>query len=159
LGQELTGLTLGLKFLEAEVAEGTPARKRLAELQEAVHQIGRETHDLALELRPTALDDLGLGAALDLLIRRWSQRTAIPVDYHYSASRTGGLSPDIETTVYRVVQEALTNVARHSGATRVSLVVERRESELVALVDDNGRGFDPLEDDRGARLGLLGMNE
>jgi signal transduction histidine kinase len=159
LGQELTGLMLGLKVLEADLPERTPGSRRLRELQAAVDRIGREAHEMALELRPTVLDDLGLRAALDLLIRRWCARAGVPVDFHFATLGTGRFAPDVETSVYRVVQEALTNVARHAGAARVSVIVEHRDDQLIALVEDDGRGFDPDTTDRGGRLGLSGMNE
>jgi PAS domain S-box-containing protein len=159
LGQEITGLTLGLKVLEASLPAGTPGRLRLRELQEAVDRMGRNTHEMALELRPTVLDDLGLRAALEFLIERWSERVSVPVDFHFATPETGRFDPDVETTIYRVVQEALTNVARHAGAARVSVIVEYRDGHLMALVEDDGRGFDPDGNDRTGRLGLLGMEE
>ena len=159
LGQELTGLTLGLKLLEADIPEGTPASRRLVELRETIDKIGREAHELALELRPTALDDLGLKAALDTLIRRWSERATISADFHFSTRGDGRFPSDVETAIYRVVQEALTNVAKHAGAARVSVVVECRGDQLVAIVEDDGRGFEPDGDTPRERLGLSGMSE
>ena len=143
LGQELTAITLGLKSLESDLAEGAPGRQRLRELQQAVDRLGRQTHDLAFELRPAALDDLGLRAALEGLIRRWSGRVGIPVGFRFAAPGSCRFSPQVESAVYRMIQEALTNVARHARATRVSVIVERDETHLMALVEDDGQGFDP----------------
>ncbi len=159
LGQELTGLTLALKVLEADILDGTRAKGRLVELRETVDRIGREAHELALELRPAALDDLGLRAALDTLIRRWSLRAGVAAQFHFDAPGTGRFPSEVETAVYRVVQEALTNVAKHADARRVCVVVEHHHGQLVAIVEDDGRGFEPEATSRIGRLGLSGMNE
>jgi PAS domain S-box-containing protein len=162
LGQELTALILGLDALERAVPEGAPGRARLREVQATVERIGREAYDLALELRPTALDDLGLSAALAAYVARWSGRTGIAAAFEPVGLDGGRLPPEVETTVYRVVQEALNNVARHAGATRVGILAARHEGEFIALVEDDGRGFDPEAADARPgrqRLGLLGMRE
>ena len=83
-----------------------------------------------------------------MLVRRWSERAGVPVDFHFAVSGTGRFAPEIETTVYRVVQEALNNIARHAGAGRVSVIVEHRDKQLIALVEDDGRGFEPEAVDR-----------
>ena len=163
LGQDLTALILGLKALEAVVPEEPPGRRGLREMQEIVGRIGREVHDLAVELRPTALDDLGLRAALDNYVAQWSVRAGIAVDFHCSGLDAARLTPAVETTIYRVVQEALTNVLKHARADRVSVIVERRNDHVIALIEDNGQGFTP-EDSGGLavlgwRIGLLGMHE
>src|SRR5262249_9028945 len=132
---------------------------RLRELQEAVDRIGREVHDMALELRPMVLDDLGLGPALEMLVRRWSERVRVPVDVHCTSLGTWRYPADVETTVYRLGQEALTTVARHARAARVSVVVEHREGHLIAIVEDDGDGFDVDAGYRPASLGLAGMRE
>jgi len=163
LGQDLTALILGLKALEAVVPEEPLGRRGLREMQEIVGRIGREVHDLAVELRPTALDDLGLHAALDNYVERWSVRAGIAVDLHCSGLDAARLTPAVETTIYRVVQEALNNVLKHARADRVSVIVERRDGHAIALVEDDGQGFTPEEsgelDGFGRRLGLLGMRE
>ena len=143
LGQELTALILGLKALERAVPAGSPGRERLREVEAIVGRIGREAHDLAVDLRPTALDDIGLGAALAAYVTRWSDRTGVAADFQPMGLDGGRLPPEVETTVYRVVQEALNNIARHAAARRVSVIVERRGDELTALIEDDGRGFDP----------------
>jgi PAS domain S-box-containing protein len=159
LGQELTALNLGLKSLESEIPEGSAGRRRLRELQDSVDRLGRQTHDMAFDLRPAALDDLGLRAAIHELIRRWSLRVGIPADFHFGSTGNGRVSSDVESAVYRVVQEALTNVAKHSNATSVSVIVEHGDSHLMALVEDDGKGFDPELPESASRLGLLGMYE
>jgi PAS domain S-box-containing protein len=161
LGQELTALILGLKGLEAAVPPGTPGRERLREVEAIVGRIGREAHDLAVELRPTALDDIGLGPALTAYVARWAERAGTTVEIQTHGLEGDRLPPEVETTVYRVVQEALNNVAKHAGARRVSVIVERRRDEVTALVEDDGRGFDPerTSPQPDPRLGVLGMQE
>src|SRR4051812_34363647 len=159
LGQEVMVLILGLKSLEDYVPEDSPGRKRLHILQDAVDRIGQEAHELAVDLRPLALDDLGLSAALAILVQRWSSRTGLPVDYHYALPDAGRFRPEAETTVYRVVQESLTNIAKHAGAGRVSVIVEQIDGNVVVIVEDDGRGFDEEAAALDPRLGLLGMQE
>jgi PAS domain S-box-containing protein len=162
LGQELTALILGLKALEGTIPEGSPGRDRLREVEASVGRIGREAHDLAVELRPTALDDIGLDAALATYVARWSERTGVAADFQALGPDGRRLPPEVETAIYRVVQEALNNTARHAGASRVSIILERRGDAVTALVEDDGQGFDPapvVESGAEARLGLLGMRE
>lgn len=159
MGQHLTTLMLGLKKLEEN---GASAPEELRRLQELANQIGREAHRIALELRPTALDDLGLHATLLYYVEDWAGRFHIQADFH-SDLETRRLSTEIETTVYRIVQEALTNVVKHARATHVSVLLERRPNQLLVIVEDNGGGFDAAEMLNPAppsrRLGLLGMKE
>jgi two-component system sensor histidine kinase UhpB len=117
---------------------------------------------LALELRPPALDDLGLEAALGELAQRHAELLRVPIAYRFRGSRDR-VPPDVELVLYRVAQEALTNASKHARATRVEVEVDRR-SELIRLtVRDDGRGFDVerFRDTRGAGvgLGLFGMEE
>jgi signal transduction histidine kinase len=112
---------------------------------------------LAVELRPSALDDFGLLAALERLASTFAERSGIPtaVESTLSAER---LPPELETVLYRLVQEALTNVVKHSGAERVSVLLTRRDGGVRAVVEDDGRGFSP-SDVRADALGLVGMRE
>jgi signal transduction histidine kinase len=159
VGQLLTALMLGLKSIQpgdAHMAE------TLKQLQGVTETVGREVHDMALRLRPTALDDLGLLRTLSNYIDEWSQRARIEVDFHSSGWDGHRLPPHIETTIYRIVQEALTNVVKHANATRVSLILDRRADQAVVIIEDNGTGFDSSGANKpGAskRLGLIGMKE
>lgn len=161
LGQELTALLLGLGDLEKVIPEDSDKRERLRDVESAAARIGREIHDLAVDLRPTALDDLGLAPALATYVARWSERTGVNAEFQRLGFDGDRFPSEIETTVYRVIQEALNNVAKHAGARFASVIVERRANELIALVEDDGRGFNPsrsLEAERQS-LGLLGMRE
>ncbi|KGQ22553.2 ATP-binding protein [Thermus filiformis] len=147
VGQALTGLILGLEALPDDRAR---ALKELARYTLA------EVRRLALDLRPSVLDHLGLEAALERYVREFSARTGIAVDLSYHLTRP--LSRELETVVYRVVQEALTNVARHSGSPRAAVGVLEAEGEVRVFVEDEGRGFDPQGVGPGHQ-GLWGMRE
>jgi signal transduction histidine kinase len=112
------------------------------------------------ELRPTALDDLGLPAALAIHTSRTDHPRRHAVELHTSGLSEDRLASQAETTLYRIAQEALTNVAKHSRATHVDVILERRVDQVVLIVEDNGTGFDP--GDAGTNrhdLGLSGMQE
>jgi signal transduction histidine kinase len=163
MGQQLTALLLGLQALKNSSRGRPKALATIEQLNSIANQIGREVHQLALELRPTALDDLGLAAALANYSADWAQRTGVAVNFHSNGLDTLRPTLEIETTIYRVVLEALNNVARHAHAKHVSIILERRESYAIAIVEDDGQGFDTdavmgtLRQEH--RLGLLGMHE
>ncbi len=121
-----------------------------------VVQALQDVRALAVELRPAALDDFGLGPAIERLAETFSERSGI--ETMVEANLEERLPPEIETTLYRVVQEALTNVVKHAGAEHVSIVISSRDRSVAAIVDDDGRGFD-AGDVRADALGLLGMRE
>jgi signal transduction histidine kinase len=155
-GQALTSILLGLAVVErAESAEA--AHAAAVDLRTLVVETLQDVRRLAVELRPSALDDFGLEPALRRLGQ--SVREAAALDVQVEA-RLGAdrLPPDVETALYRIVQEALTNVVKHAGADRVSILVTRKPSSVLVVIEDDGRGFDPAQT-QAAGLGLLGMNE
>ena len=123
----------------------------------------QEIHRLAWELHPAALDDLGLEAALRRYTAAWSEKTGVKVDLHCGGLDTERLPLGIEAALYRVTQEALTNISKYAKARRVSLLLERRSNHLSLIVEDDGVGFDTNAVFRTAgalgKLGLLGMQE
>jgi len=154
VNQALTAILLRLEAL----AQETPPERapELIELKRLVNQAMEELLNLARQLRPSALDDHGLVAALETQLKRFSARTGVEARLD-----TGG-DPDrvaevVQTAIYRVAQEALTNITRHAGATIVELVVAQTNGEVELRVSDDGRGFDPTA--RGRGLGLVGMAE
>jgi signal transduction histidine kinase len=163
MGQHLAALMLGLKTLSSSSACNAPPGKSLQQLQELTEQLVEKAHHLAWELRPAALDDLGLHMALSNYVEKWSERGGVMADFHSSGLDKRRLPPQIETTVYRIVQEALTNVVKHARAGRVSVILECRHDQLLTIVEDDGQGFDTETvmvapgDERG--LGLLGIQE
>lgn len=168
IGQYLSALLLGLETLTTVPGIPHPALDQLSYLKEATKQFELDVHGVALEFRPTVLDDLGLEAALSSFIREWArrhdQRTRVVFNSTGFANHNNiRLSSDVEIAIYRVVQEALTNVSRHSNATTVSIILERDDSHVRVIIDDDGVGFDvdmlmngPVEN---RRLGLIGMQE
>jgi two-component system, NarL family, sensor histidine kinase UhpB len=168
VGQTVTGLSLGLKGLERLlVTHGGPpeARRQVQWLQRLAGEVGRDIHRAAVDLRPTALDDLGLTESLATLLQDWGHRHGIRPDLEF-LGEAARLPPGVESAVYRVVQEALTNVLKHARAVNVSVSVERRPDEVRLIIEDDGVGFDP---DAGPdasrtmtakpRLGLSGIRE
>jgi len=163
LGQHLNALMLGLKNLNISCGNGaSPHTRSFHRLQELTEQLMEKTHHLAWELRPAALDDLGLRTAVSNYLEKWSERSGVVVDFH-SHGLDQRVPAPIETAVYRLVQEALSNVMKHAGASRVSVILECRSNQLTAIVEDNGRGFDveavTVVWGEGRGLGLLGMQE
>lgn len=156
-GQQLAALLLGLKTLNNATNNGsTSLHKSLLQLQNLTERLVEDAHHLAWELRPTALDDLGLEIALSNYVEKWSERNSITLDFHSGLNKLR-LPPPVETAVFRIVQEALTNVLKHAQASRVSVMLEYRYDELLVIVEDNGRGFQPEVETDG--LGLIGIYE
>jgi signal transduction histidine kinase len=155
-GQALTSILLGLKTLDDRVEDET-LRPAVAELRELVVSTLQDVRRLAVELRPTALDDFGLVAALERLTDSYAEQTGIAVDFEATLPE-GRLPPDVETALYRIVQECLTNVIKHARATRVSILLTRHGGVVKAVVEDDGTGFDPAAGRTGA-IGLVGMRE
>jgi signal transduction histidine kinase len=155
-GQALTSILLGLKTLDDRV-ENEELRPAVADLRELVVSTLQDVRRLAVELRPTALDDFGLVAALERLTDSYTEQTGITVDFE-SALPDDRLPPDVETALYRIVQECLTNVIKHARATRVSILLTRHAGVVKAVVEDDGSGFDPAAA-RAEAIGLVGMRE
>ncbi len=155
-GQALTSILLGLSGVEhADTLE--EAREAAAGLRELVVSTLQGVRRLAVELRPTALDDFGLVPALKRLGRSIREGSGLDVQVE---ARLGDerLPDEVETAVYRIVQEALTNAIKHAAAGHVSVVLTRKHGRLSIVIEDDGRGFDPTEA-AGGGLGLLGMQE
>jgi signal transduction histidine kinase len=154
-GQALTSILLGLKAIGGAKSKEDAVRAE-ADVRELVVQALQDVRALAVELRPSALDDFGLGPAVERLAHPFAERSGIEttVETHLEAR----LPPEIETTLYRVVQEALSNVVKHSAARHVSIVVAQRGARVAATIDDDGQGFDETLV-RADALGLTGMRE
>ena len=155
-GQALTSVLLGLKAVEDAGSEEA-LRSAAAELRELVVGTLQDVRRLAVELRPKALDDFGIVPALERLAHSFTEQTGIEVDLE--ATLAGGRLPaDAETALYRVVQESLTNVVKHAGARRISILVTARDGAVAAVIEDDGQGFDPGST-REEGIGLVGMRE
>jgi len=153
-GQLLVSVHLQL----AQVAREVPAAgKRIQECQELLDQAEQQLRHLSHELRPMVLDDLGWLAALEFLAAAVSRRTRIPVEVRSSVTQR--LPAAVETALYRVVQEALTNAARHAHATRIRIEIDQEQEYLRCLIGDDGLGFEVESCVRRGGLGLRGMRE
>jgi signal transduction histidine kinase len=164
LGQALTAISLDLAGIEKALPLEEPSeiRRQLIDARSLADEVDERISELALDLRPSLLDDLGLLPTLQWYLNRYSQRSGIEVSMEFKGLEMR-LSDEIETTLYRVIQEALTNIARHAQANKVLLSLERSAATVTARIQDDGRGFD-LEDVRGSSgspsgLGLVGIKD
>ena len=159
-GQTLTSLMLGLGTIEREAGKPDFVRARAAELKNMTDHVLEDLHRLAVNLRPASLDHLGLISALEQFIKTFAQDTHLPIRLKVvGLSDDDRLPAEIETTLYRIAQEALTNVIRHAHASRVDVVLERRDVSLLVIVEDDGIGFDADLARESGHLGLVGMEE
>jgi len=170
MGQQLTVLMMGMKALPEHPDAGwsKPSYEtQVEDLQKLTVELMQQMHRLAWDLRPASLDNLGLEAALRQYVEQWSEQSGVQAEVVSTGLSAGARpSPEVETALYRVVQEALTNAQRHAQATHVSVLVERRKDNVIAVIEDDGCGYQTKEKKEGpdgqqrpARLGLLGMGE
>jgi signal transduction histidine kinase len=160
-GQALTSLLVGLKML-AETENPAEVRERTGSLRTIAAKTLDDVHDLAIQLRPSVLDDMGLVAATQHTATAFASHFGIEVHFGAVGFEGRRLPATVETTIYRIVQEALTNVARHARARNVDILLECRGEAALALVEDDGHGFDvegTLEGREQGHLGLFGMQE
>ena len=155
-GQALTSILLGLKPLEQSV-ETEEARAAVASVRELVVSTLQDVRALAVELRPAALDDFGLVPAVERLTATFREQSGLRVDLEAQLGDER-LPSEVETALYRVVQEALTNIVKHARAGHVSVLLSRKGGAVVAVIEDDGSGFDPAGTREDA-LGLAGMRE
>jgi two-component system CheB/CheR fusion protein len=159
IGQQLTALRLSLERHEQCCSHREPDDD-LARARDIVREIDAQVDVLAWQMRPAALDDLGLVAALSRYLEAWSVHHECAAEFRSTGLEHDRLSPEVETTLYRVAQEALNNVAKHASASRVDVILEHRHGAVLLVIEDNGVGFNPPEDPSGASgLGLPGMRE
>lgn len=155
-GQALTSILLGLRSLEQSV-ESEETRAAVDSVRELVVSTLQDVRRLAVELRPAALDDFGLVPAVQRLVETFREQSGLEVDLEAQLGDER-LPAEIETALYRVVQEALTNIVKHADAGRVSILLSRKGDAVVAVVEDDGSGFDHRPS-RADALGLAGMRE
>ena len=155
-GQALSSIILGLRALDERV-DGAEAKKAVADVRELVVATLQDVRRLAVELRPKVLDDFGLVAALERLTETFSAQTKIGVRFE-SGLGDERLPPEVESALYRIVQESLTNIVKHSRASNVSIVLARKPHAVAAVIEDDGLGFDP-QAVRDGGIGLVGMRE
>lgn len=160
-GQQLTVLMLKLAMLKEDCGEQKGLCEQVETLVEVVGRLDADVDFLVWELRPTALDDLGLQDALTNFAQNWSKHFRIPVEVLTRGLRREASTSEIDTMLYRIAQEALNNVAKHAGAASVTILLEGRTDAVSLIIEDDGVGFDAentsAADDKG--LGLVGMRE
>jgi two-component system CheB/CheR fusion protein len=160
LGQQSTALRLNLEALKEMCVNYGELCEPIEQAQAIAIRLDSEVDFLAWELRPASLDDLGLAVALDNFVKEWSAHFGIPVDYHSTGMDKERPSPETETNLYRIAQEALNNTYKYAQASRVDVLLERRDHHVVLIIEDDGVGFDPKDEIASRKgLGLIGMSE
>ncbi len=159
-GQSLSSLLLGLGQLERDCSRPADTREHIKKLKVLTNDTLEELHRLAVNLRPASLDHLGLVPALDQLIKSFVGESNLQVHFKgVGFDENDRLPADVETTLYRIVQEALTNTLRHSKASHADVILERREDSILMIVEDNGIGFNTELPRPDRQMGLLGIQE
>jgi signal transduction histidine kinase len=162
LGQSVVLVQLGLDAIARSVPIDSDIVEKTVSLKRIARDIGTSLHRIAWEVRPAALDTLGLADAITQLVSDWEPHCNLKFDLQLGIGDRR-LPPDVESTLYRVVQEGITNVVRHANAHRVGIILEIRANEAICIIEDDGSGMaeeGARAPDQGSRhLGLLGMRE
>lgn len=163
LGQQLTAMRLKLEILKSASGGNENLSGQIDALLEVAKKVDADVDFLAWELRPSALDDIGLAAAIERYVREWSKHFEISADFTASRFDQQRLAPEAETNLYRIVQEALNNIAKHARAKNVDLSLASRDDSAALVIEDDGDGFSPEAQILGGRsgkgMGLIGMRE
>jgi signal transduction histidine kinase len=160
LGQQLTGLKMDISWTEKGLRAGDvgEAADKMQEALGLLDKAIQTVRKIATDLRPSILDDLGLLAALEWQAHEFGKRSGIRAIFHTTEEEVD-VSPRIAISLFRICQESLTNVARHSGAEEVMIQFRRDGDRLILRIEDDGKGFDPDEKSWNKSLGLIGMKE
>ena len=158
LGQQLTSLRLKLEAVRSVTPDMPGVQATLTQADALLTRIDRDIDFLSWELRPAALDDLGLKAVLENYVSEWSHHSNVRARFHAEGLGDERVAPEIEATLYRIAQEALNNVARHAHAQSIGVVLERRGRTLSLVIEDDGVGFDASAISS-TMIGLIGMRE
>ena len=158
-GQLLAGLMVQLGLLERDFDQPDLVGKRVKELKHTTNELQDNLHKLAVDLRPASLDHLGLVTALEQYVSEFSEQYNLKVDFDTVGMQKERLPRDVETALFRIVQESLTNVVLHAQASRVDVLLSQRSNHVVAIIEDNGVGFIPTSPTFEEHLGLFGMRE
>jgi PAS domain S-box-containing protein len=161
LGQQMTALRLTLETLQAATLDRDDLRAQIDMLQEMAKQLDADVAFRVRELRSAVLQTRGLAAALREYVATWSQHSRVPLRLHTNVSGDDRLPPEVESTMYRVAQEALNNVLKHARAAHVDMALERHADHVSLIIEDNGVGFDAASaaNDACGGVGLAGMRE
>jgi signal transduction histidine kinase len=163
LGQNISALGLALGSLKTHLQMGTAQWDTVIQAEQLVARLNDDASRLALELRPSNLADLGLLVALQQHIEEWSAHHRIATEIQSIGWGQERFGAEVETVLYRVTQEALTNVVKHAQAQHVSIILEQRDNTVHLTIEDDGQGFDlqavQHRPDAHHHFGLLGMRE
>ncbi len=157
-GQALTSLMVGLGILEKNIGQPDLVLDEISNMKQIVNEVMEDLHRLAMDLRPAVLDHVGLEAALRQHLRGLANRTGLEVAVEV-LDLADRLSYELETALFRIVQEAMNNVVRHAHARHVDVLLKRSQDRLILLIEDDGVGFDPAQVDPAEHLGLFGIRE
>jgi PAS domain S-box-containing protein len=158
LGQRLTALRLTLEALEGSAGEPRDQSATIADALRMLARIDQDLDFIAWELRPAALDEVGLARVLDTYVEEWSRHAGIHALFHSRPGNFERFAPEVEVSVYRIAQEALNNVAKHAAARSVNVLLELRGSNIALVVEDDGVGFHAVAVNE-TMIGLMGMRE
>ncbi len=163
MGQYIAAVSLALLSLDRPEIDANELRERVGHLRGLTREISREVHRISFRLRPGMLGELDLCRALARQVEEWRQQSGIDAEFYSAGLGEIRMPAFVETTVYRVVQEALTNVLKHAQASRVSVLLTREARGLSLVVEDNGRGFEvqPVQSSAVTEksMGLAGIRE
>jgi len=158
----MTALRLNLAALEQAYCGDKKVREKLEQTKTIAERLDADVDFLAWELRPAALDDIGLAGAMRSFVSQWSKHSGVEAQFHTSGLDRERLSPETETNLYRIMQEALNNTMKYAQARHLDVLLERRDDHVVLIVEDDGVGFNPNKDsstDENKGMGLIGMKE
>jgi len=161
IGQQMTALRLSLARLDQDSGDAE-TREKLEQTKTIAQRLDADVDFLAWELRPATLDDIGLAEAMSTFVGQWSTHSGVEAQFHTTGFEKGRLSPETETNLYRILQEALNNTLKYAHAKRVDVLLERRDNQVVLIVEDDGIGFNPNKEasgDGNRGMGLIGMRE
>lgn len=159
LGQQLTVLKMDISWLDSKMAvKEDLVQKKMDDLLATIDNTVKSVRKISSELRPSILDDLGLITALEWHAQEFENRSGVKTKFK---SEVGELKLPVNraTSIYRIFQESLTNIARHAKATKVTALIKKKNNELIMTIQDDGKGFDPLVIGNKKTLGILGMRE
>ncbi len=159
LGQLLIAAIFQLGLLERNSTDAESAQAHIKDLRSTIENIQQDVHSLAVNLRPASLDHVGLVSALEQYIHEFRRQYTIDVEFEASGAPSQRLPSNVETAIFRIVQESLTNVILHAQAARVDVVLNYLGNSIVAIIEDNGIGFLPSMATDEDHLGLFGMRE
>lgn len=163
IGQQMTAFKLRLNAVVTGAGIPDALRREIGELQTMANRIDDEVEFIAWELRPSVLDDLGLPIAAKRFVRDWAEHFQIRGDFREVGVREQRFSPEVEINLYRIVQEALNNTAKYAKASRGSVMIEKSQTSIRLIVEDDGVGFDtdliPVGRPNYRGLGIVGMRE